>query len=56
MDFVIKYAKANTLRQKVICFIVKMSGGYVVTPLGRIMLLPKEYNRLAIATGNEDMI
>ena len=56
MDFVTKYAKANTLRQKAICFVANMLCGYVVTPLGRIMLLPKDYNRLAIETGNEDMI
>ena len=55
-DFVTKYAKANTLKQKAICFVAKMLCGYAVTPLGRIMLLPKDYNRLAIATGNKDMI
>lgn len=56
MDFVTKYTKANTLRQKAICFVAKMLCGHVVTPLGRIMLLPDDYNRLAIATRNEDMI
>ena len=56
MDFVSRYAKAETFKEKVKCFIAKVLGAHVVTPLGRIMLLPKDYNRLAIATGNEDMI
>lgn len=56
MDFVTKYAKAETLKEKALCFIAKMLCGHVVTPLGRIMLLPADYDRLAIATGNEDMI
>ena len=56
MDFVLSYAKAETFKEKAKCFIAKMLCGHVVTPLGRIMLLPAEYNRLAIATGNEDMI
>ncbi len=56
MDFVSSYAKAETFKEKAICFIAKMLCGHVVTPLGRIMLLPKDYNRLAITTGNEDMI
>ena len=56
MDFVSGYAKAETFKEKIKCFIAKMLCGQVVTPLGRIMLLPKDYERLAIATGNEDVI
>lgn len=56
MDFVSSYVKARTLKEKVKCFIAQMIGGRVVTPLGRIMLLPEDYDRLAIATENEDMI
>ena len=56
MDFVSSYVKARTLKEKVKCFIARMIGGRVVTPIGRIMLLPADYDRLAIATGNEDMI
>ena len=55
MDFVSNYTKAKTFRQKVKCFIAKMLGGRVVTPLGRIVLLQKDYAKLAINTGNEDM-
>ena len=56
MDFVSSYVKARTFKEKVICFIAKTLNGHVITPIGRIMLLPTDYNRLAIATGNEDMI
>ncbi len=56
MDFVSRYAKAETFKEKAKCFIAKVLHAHVITPLGRIMLLPKDYNRLAIATGNEDMI
>ena len=56
MNFVLNYAKARTFKEKVKCFIAKFIGGHVITPIGRIMLLPEDYDRLAIATGNEDMI
>lgn len=56
MDFVFNYVKARTFKEKVMCFIAQMLDGHVITPIGRIMLLPADYNRLAIATGNEDMI
>ena len=56
MDFVLSYVKAETFKEKVMCFIAQMLGGHVITPIGRIMLLPVDYDRLAIATGNEDMI
>lgn len=55
MDFVSSYVKAITFKEKVKCFIAKMIGARVVTPLGRIMLLPADYDRFDIATGNEDM-
>ena len=56
MDFVSRFTKAKTFKEKVKCFIAKMLRGYVVTPLGRIMLLPSEYNRLAMVTGNKDLV
>ena len=56
MDFVSSYAKAKTFKEKAKKKKKKMLCGHVVTPLGRIMLLSAEYNRVAIATGNEDMI
>lgn len=56
MNFVSRYAKARTFKEKVMCFIAKMLGAHFVTPIGRIMLLPADYDRLAMATGNEDMI
>lgn len=56
MDFVSRYAKAETFKEKVMCFIAQILGGHVITPIGRIMLLPADYDKLAIVTGNEDMI
>ena len=56
MDFVASYVKAITFKENLKCFMAKMIGAHVVTPLGRIMLLPADYDRLAIATENEDMI
>ena len=55
-DFVRTYTKAETLKEKVMCFVAKILRAKVVTPLGRIMLLPKDYNYLAVQTGNEDLI
>ena len=56
MDFINSYAKAKTIRQKVLCFVAKLFNANLVTPLGRIVLLPRDYNKLAIATGNDNMI
>lgn len=56
MNFIQKYTKAKTFKEKIMCFVAKILGGHIITPLGRIVLLPKDYNKLAIATGNEDMI
>ena len=56
MEFVSSYKKARTFKEKVMCFIAQMLGARVITPIGRIMLLPADYDRLAIATGNGDII
>ena len=56
MEFVSSYAKARTFKEKVMCFMAKMLGAHVITPINRIMLLPAAYNRLAIATRNGDII
>ena len=56
MEFVSSYAKARTFKEKVMCFIAKRLGAHVITPIGRIMLLPTDYDRLAIATENRDII
>ena len=56
MEFVSSYAKARTFKEKVMCFIAQMLGAHVITPIGRIMLLPADYDKLAIATGNGDII
>lgn len=56
MEFVARYTKAETIKEKIMCFVAKMLGAHYVTPLGRIILLPKDYCRLAILTGNEDLI
>ena len=56
MDFVQTYAKANSLSDIIKCHVAKILGAKVVSPLGRIVLLPKEYGRLAIITGNADLL
>jgi len=56
MSFVSNFTKALTVKQKAKCLIAKIFGGHVVTPLGRVMLLPKDYDALAIATGNKDVL
>ncbi len=56
MAFIIRYTKAKTFKEKIMCFIAKVLGAHYVTPLGRIVLLPKDYCRLAILTGNEELI
>lgn len=55
MDFVARYTNAETFKEKVKCFLAKVLGAHVVTPLGRIMLLPEDYKKLAIETGNSDL-
>lgn len=44
--FISTYKRANTIRHKIMCVIAKLTHGKVVTPLGRIVLLPKDYNRM----------
>lgn len=56
MNFVFTYAKAEIIQDKIKCHIAKCFGAKVVTPIGRILLLPKEYNLKAIETGNADLI
>lgn len=56
MDFVATYAKAETIQDKIKCHIAKCLGAKVVTPMGRILLLPKDYDQKAIETGNADLI
>ena len=56
MDFVATYAKAETVQDKIKCHIAKCLGAKVITPLGRIVLLPKDYCQMAIKTGNADLI
>lgn len=55
-DFVRTYTKPETLKEKAMCFVAKILRAKVVTPLGRIMLLPKDYNHIAVQTGNEYLI
>ena len=56
MEFTTRYTKAETFKEKIMCFVAKVLGAHYVTPLGIIILLPKDYRRLAILTGNEDLI
>lgn len=56
MDFVATYAKADTISDMIKCYIAKLLGAKVVTPLGRIVLLPKDYYMMAIKTGNADLV
>ena len=46
MDFIARYTYAKTFKQKIHCVIAKILHGHVVTPLGRIMLLPSEYRKM----------
>lgn len=46
VDFVEHYTKANTFVEKCKCIIAKILNAKVVTPLGRIVLLPQDYERL----------
>lgn len=45
MTIIDNYKCAKTFRDKVKCLIAKFLGAKVVTPLGRIVLLPKDYAR-----------
>lgn len=45
VEFVTRYTYARTFKQKIHCIIAKLLRGHVVTPLGRIMLLPSDYEK-----------
>lgn len=45
MNFVERYKKADTFQEKCKCLIAKLLGAKVVTPLGRIVLLPSDYDK-----------
>lgn len=46
MNFVTRYKKADTLREKIMCYIVKILHAHYVTPLGRVILLPVDYDQM----------
>jgi len=46
LEFELYYKKAETVTEKIQCFIAKIFKARVVTPLGRIVLLPKDYDQL----------
>ena len=46
MGFVDEYTYAKSWKQKVHCLIAKLLCGHVITPLGRIMLLPSDYAKM----------
>lgn len=46
IEFVRHYKEAETITEKIQCFIAKIFKARVVTPLGRIVLLPKDYDQL----------
>ena len=56
MNFVTTYTKAKTLKDKVMCLVAKFTGANYVTPLGRIILLKNDYNKIAYLTGNDDLL
>lgn len=42
-EFVIRYKEAETTKEKILCWFARLTHGNVVTPLGRIVLLPQDY-------------
>ena len=46
MDLIATYKKAETFREKLMCYIAKLIGAKYVTPLGRIILLPSDYKTI----------
>lgn len=50
-EFISRYTKAESLSDYVKCYIAKALGAKVVTPLGRIRLLPNDYYDMAISFG-----
>ena len=55
MEFVSTYKKAENVKEKAMCIIAKLLHAKIVTPLGRIVLLPKDYDSLAIQTKNKNL-
>ena len=52
-DFVATYKKADNVSSKIKCVIAKFLHAKVVTPLGRIVLLPSDYDSMAKAYGDQ---
>lgn len=50
-EFNSRYTKAESLSDYIKCYIAKVLGAKVVTPLGRIKLLPNDYYALADSFG-----
>lgn len=50
-EFNSRYTKAETISDCIKCYIAKVLGAKVVTPLGRIRLLPNDYYDMAISFG-----
>ena len=46
MDFISSYKKAETFGEKVMCYVAKILKAKYVTPIGRIILLPADYERI----------
>ena len=46
-EFVVAYKKADCISDKIKCVIARILGAHVVTPLGRIVLLPSDYEDAA---------
>ena len=47
MSYIDNYKQANTLSEKILCIIAKLFNRHAVTPLGRVILLPKDYQKVA---------
>ncbi len=56
MEFVKTYTKARNITSILMCYLAKIIGGTVMSPIGRIVLTPKDYKHMAIITGNGDLI
>lgn len=50
-EFISRYTKAETISDYIKCYIAKALGAKVVTPLGRIKLLPNDYYDMTISFG-----
>lgn len=55
MKEVESYTFAITFMEKAKCSVAKLFGAKVVTPSGRVMLLPEEYVEKAIEENSEDV-